>query len=159
MVAAANKAKSEWTLLDKIKSLNEWIDIIMLPYDFSLKGDPAEKATNNGWNDALHLIKQELNDIIDNYEPPKIFEIKLTDSTSIVCNNLRFTNREKGVIVTGINDMDTDAIAKQVDKGFKSLVVDNIWELFTDGKSQGSIVLSNIKDIVNTLIRAIKEVE
>lgn len=43
MVAAANKAKSEWTLLDKIKSLNEWIDIIMLPYDFSLKGDPAEK--------------------------------------------------------------------------------------------------------------------
>lgn len=55
--------------------------------------------------------------------------------------------------------MDTDAIAKPVDKGFKSLVVDNIWELFTDGKSQGSIVLSNIKDIVNTLIRAIKEVE
>lgn len=85
--------------------------------------------------------------------------LKLTDSTSIVCNNLRFTNREKGVIVTGINDMDTDAIAKQVDKGFKSLVVDNTWELFTDGKSQGSIVLSNIKDIVNTLIRAIKEVE
>lgn len=158
-VVANNLLRNRQMLISKVKDLNEWIDILMLPDGFSLENDPIERATNNGWNDALRLIKRELTEIIDSYEQAKTYKVTLTDNTSIICDDLRFVNIEKDVVVTNINDMDTNAITEQVDKGFKSLVVDNIWELFTEGKSNGSIVSLKVEDIANALMQALNEVE